>query len=61
MANTKANIVKVLTVNPHKAISANVPIKQTGIVTKGMMDARKVLKKTKMTNDTNTIASKMVW
>ena len=60
IASTKANIVRVLTVNPNKAINAKVPIKQTGIVTKGMMDARKVLRKRKITKATSTIASTMV-
>ena len=60
IASTKANIVRVLTVKPNKAIKAKVPIKQTGIVTNGMMDARKVLRKRKITKATNTIASTMV-
>ena len=54
-------MVKVLTVKPNNAINANVPTKQTGMVTKGMMDARKVRRKTKITKATNTIASMMVW
>ena len=61
MASTKANRVRVLMVKPAKPISAKVPIKLTGMVTMGMMDALKVRKNTKITRATKTTASKMVW
>ena len=61
MASTKASMVSVLTVNPNSAIKANVPIKHTGMVISGMMDARKVRRNTKITKATRTAASKMVW
>ena len=60
MASTKANKVNVLIVKPASAIMANVPIKLTGIVMIGMMEARKVRKKTKMTSATKNTASAMV-
>ena len=60
MASTKASRVKVLMENPNKAIKAKVPIKLTGIVTKGMIEARTVRRKTKITKATSTAASTMV-
>ena len=60
MANTNANKVRVLMVNPASAIMAKVPIKLTGMVMIGMMEARKVRKNKKITKATKTTASKMV-
>ena len=60
MAKTKANNVRVLMVKPAKAIMAKVPIKLTGMVMMGMMEARKVLRNTKITKATKTTASKIV-
>ena len=40
--STRATSVSVLMLKPGHAISANAPISDTGIVTSGMMDARKV-------------------
>ena len=60
MASTSASSVSVLMENPNSAISANVPIRLTGMVTSGMMDARSVRKNTKITSATSTTASKMV-
>ena len=60
IANTKANIVSVFTVKPNMAIKAKVPIKHTGIVTSGMIDARKVRKNKKITKATKMAASKIV-
>ena len=61
IASTSASMVSELTVKPNKAISAKVPIKDTGMVTSGMMEARKVRRKTKITRATSTMASTMVW
>ncbi len=47
-------------VNPASAIMAKVPIKLTGIVTIGIMEARIVRKKTKITKATSSTASVMV-
>ena len=60
MASTSASSVSVLMVKPASAISAKVPIRLTGIVTSGMIDARSVRRNTKMTSATSTIASAMV-
>ena len=61
MASTKASKVRVLMVKPAKPMSAKVPIRLTGMVTMGIMDALNVRKNTKITSATNTTASKMVW
>ena len=47
-------------VKPASAINANVPIRLTGIVMIGMIEARKVRKNTKITSATSTTASRMV-
>ena len=60
MANTKAKSVKVLMVKPAKAMMAKVPIKLTGMVMMGMMEARNVRRKKKITKATKTTASTMV-
>ena len=57
MANTKANKVSVLIVKPAKPIKAKVPIMATGIANNGIIEARRVLKKTKITKATNKEAS----
>ena len=61
IASTNASSVSVLTENPASAINAKVPIKHTGMVTMGIMDARRVRKNTKITSATSTMASMMVW
>ena len=61
MASTSASSVSELMEKPNKAIKAKLPTSATGMVTKGMMEARKVRKKIKMTKDTSAAASKMVW
>jgi primosomal protein N' len=53
-ARTRASSVNVLMLKPAIAILAKVPIRATGIVTKGMMDARRVRKNTKITSATST-------
>ena len=60
MASTSASSVSVLMVKPASAISAKVPTRLTGMVMMGMIDARKVRRKTKITSATSTTASPMV-
>ena len=60
MASTSASKVNVLIVKPASAIRPKAPTKLTGIVTKGMKDARRVRKKTKTTKATSTTASSTV-
>jgi len=45
---------------PNSAMSAKVPIRLTGMVTSGMIDARSVRRNTKITRATSTTASAMV-
>ena len=60
MASTKASKVNELIEKPNIAISAKLPVNDTGMVMSGMMDARSVRKKKKITNDTKAAASRMV-
>ncbi len=60
IASTSASSVSVLMVKPASAIIAKVPIRLTGIVTIGMIDARSVRRKTKITSATSRIASAIV-
>ena len=60
IARTNARRVSVFTLKPASDIRANVPMRDTGIVTSGMSDARKVRKNTNMTNATSSDASKIV-
>ena len=60
IASTSASSVSVLTVKPASAISANAPIRLTGIVTSGMIDARSVRRNTNTTSATSTTASAIV-
>ena len=61
IASTRASKVKVLIVNPATAMRPNTPIRLTGMVTSGMMDARNVRRNTNTTNATRPMASPMVW
>ena len=61
MASTSASSVSVLIEKPASCISAKAPIRLTGMVTMGMIDARTVRRKTKITSATSAIASTMVW
>ena len=45
---------------PNTAISANAPISDSGMVTSGIMVARTVRRKKKITSTTSTTASPMV-
>ncbi len=60
MASTRASRVKVFTVKPAAAMMAKAPIRLTGIVTSGMMEARRVRRNTNTTRATSTTASAMV-
>jgi len=46
--------------NPAAAMMPNAPIRLTGIVTSGMIDARTVRKNTNTTSATSSMASPMV-
>jgi hypothetical protein len=60
IARTSASSVSVFTVKPASAIIEKAPIKLTGIVTSGMIDARKVRRNTNTTSATSTTASATV-
>ena len=60
MASTSASKVRELMENPNKAIKAKLPVSDTGMVINGMMEARNVRKKKKITKDTKAAASRMV-
>ena len=60
IASTIASSVSVLMVKPKAYISANAPIRLTGIVTSGISVARSERRKTKITSTTSTTASPMV-
>ncbi len=60
IASTIASSVSVLIVKPNRYISANAPISDTGIVTIGMIVARRLRRKKKMTSTTSRIASTIV-
>ena len=61
IANIKPNNVNVLIENPKKAITANVPISDTGIVIQGISTARQLCKKKNMTSTTKMVASTKVF
>ena len=56
IARTRPNSERLLSEKPSAAIAANVPIKETGTATSGMIEARQVCRKTRMTNTTSAIA-----
>ena len=60
MASTSASRVRVLMVKPASAIMAKVPIRLTGMVMMGMIEALRVLRNTNITSATSTTASTMV-
>ena len=60
IASTIASSVSVLIVKPNTYISANAPTSDTGIVTIGMIVARRLRRKKKITSTTSRIASPMV-
>ncbi len=60
MASTSASSVSVLMVKPAAAMMPKAPIRLTGMVTIGMIDARIVRRNTNTTSATSTTASAMV-
>ena len=60
IANTNASRVRVLIVKPNKANKENDPINATGIVIKGINEARRLRKKNTITKATKTTASRIV-
>ncbi|MCY1529078.1 hypothetical protein D9M68_642060 [compost metagenome] len=61
MASTMASRVSVLIEKPNRYISAQAPTSDTGMVTMGMMLARRLRRKKKITSTTRAMASPMVW
>ncbi len=61
IASTMASNVSVLIEKPNRYISAQAPTSDTGMVTMGMMLARRLRRKKKITSTTRTMASMMVW
>ncbi|MNI42529.1 hypothetical protein D3C73_968280 [compost metagenome] len=61
IASTMASKVSVLIEKPKKYINAHAPTSDTGMVTMGMMLARRLRRKKKITSTTRTMASPMVW
>ena len=60
IANTRPNSVRLFSENPSAAITANVPISETGIATIGIAAARQDCRNKTMTKITNTTASTIV-
>ena len=61
MASTSPKSESALIENPSAIITANVPTKETGTATSGMIEARQVWRNRTTTSTTSTIASKSVW
>ena len=61
MASIKPKSVSVLIENPNAAITANVPISDTGIVRQGISTALQFCKKRNMTSTTRMVASTKVF
>ena len=61
MASTMAKSVSVLMLNPSAKKAMNVPIKETGTARRGMIVARQLCRKRKMTSTTRRSASTKVW
>ena len=60
IASTNPNSDRLLSENPKAAITKNVPIRETGIATSGMMAARQLCKNRMMTMTTRASASQSV-
>ncbi|CPL77136.1 Uncharacterised protein [Bordetella pertussis] len=60
MASTIASRVRVLIEKPNRYIRAQAPTSDTGMVTMGMMLARRLRRKKKITSTTRMMASPMV-
>ena len=61
IASTMASSVSVLMEKPNRYMRAQAPTSDTGMVTMGMMLARRLRRKKKITSTTRTMASRMVW
>jgi len=59
-ASINPNRVKVLIENPSAAMTASVPISDTGMVIHGMMTARQFCRNRKITSTTNKVVSRKV-
>ena len=59
-ANISPNSVNVLIEKPNAAITANVPINDTGIVIQGIITARQFCRNKKITSITSKVVSKKV-
>ncbi len=60
MASTSASSVSVFTLKPKAYMNTHAPTSDTGIVTRGMMVARRLRRNTKITSATSRIASTIV-
>ena len=60
IASINPKSVNVLIENPIAAITANVPIRETGMVMNGIITARKFCKNKKITSTTKAVVSKKV-
>ena len=61
IASTRPKSDSMFSEKPNAAITANVPISDTGIASSGITLARQVCRKTSTTSTTSTIASNSVW
>ena len=61
IASTSPKSERLFSENPSNAITANVPMSETGTATKGMIVALHVCRKTRTTITTSTIASNNVF
>ena len=61
MASTRPNSDRLFSEKPSSAMTAKVPISDTGTATMGMMVARQFCRKTSTTMKTRTNASNSVW
>ena len=60
IARTMASSVSVFTLKPNAYMNANAPTSETGMVTSGMMVARRLRRNRKITSATSTMASTIV-
>ena len=61
IASTSPNSDRLLSENPRAAITANVPMSETGIARIGMIEARHDCRNAMTTMTTSSAASKIVW
>ena len=60
MARTMPKSVRLFTETPSAAMTPKVPIRETGMATMGMIEARQLCRKTMITRTTRATASRMV-